>query len=112
MMDENVKGYFGERLKELGIHVCTVLFDTALCGIWLVGEYCLEHFLVPQFHVDSVISSVAFWVFRALFAAATLVPCASHVYRHIKIVILRDKMTIRTVERELEPAASRAEAKP
>jgi hypothetical protein len=101
MADGEVKGYFRDKLKEITVHVCTVIADTILLGVWLVGEYCFEHYLVPKFPVHTPIATAALWVFRGLFACSTLIPCASKVYKHVRIVLLRDSAAIRQVKDEV-----------
>jgi len=93
--------YFKEKLRDLVIHVCTIFFDIALAGVWLIGEYCLEHFLVPLFKVDSFVSNVSLWIIRVLFAVSTLVPCVSKILKHVRIVWIRDR-----IEARKETAAS------
>jgi hypothetical protein len=109
MPKNELKGDFLGKLKDFGMHVFTVIFDIGLAGVWLVGEYCLEHFLVPRFHVDSFISVAALWIFRILFAVLTLIPCASNILTHIQIVLLRNRDKVRQVKTELETPYPREE---
>jgi len=106
MAEDDVRGYFFEKLKQFAVHACTVVFDIGLGGVWLIGEYCLEHFLIPQFRVDSIVSVAALWAFRILFAVSTLIPCASKIFKHVKIVWLRDRAEVRQFKQGLDLAAS------
>lgn len=108
-MSEDVKAYATEKAQDLGIHFLTVLFDIALLGVWLAGEYCLEHFLVPRFKVDSLISVAVLWVFRVLFAVSTLIPFASKILKHVRIALLRDRAEVRQAKAKIASAEGAGE---
>lgn len=99
-MDDDVKSYFRDKRNEFAVQAYTVLFDTALAVVWLTGEYCLEYCL-SRFRVSSLVPIGALWIFRILFAISTLVPCASAIFKHVRIVWLRDRAQVRNVKEKL-----------
>lgn len=101
MSIETVKDVYKDGAKDVAVHICTVAADLSLCAVWLIGEYCLEHFLVPKFPVDTPIVRIALWIFRTLFAISTLVPCASKIRKHVMIIWMRDEAAIRKVKIEI-----------
>lgn len=105
MSKGEVKAYLKEKLKEVAVYVCTVVADTVLLAIWLVGEYCFEHFLVPQFPVQTPVAIGALWIFRIGFAVSTLVPFISKIRMHIRIMWLRDSAAIKKVRDEADTMA-------
>jgi len=114
MPEEAIKDYAKAKGKEVITLVCTVVADLMLAGIWLIGEYSFETYLVPKFRVDSLVAAASLWLFRVIFAMSTLIPCLSKVLMHIKIIWLRDRAAVKKTKEELESqtfASSAAENK-
>src|SRR5437870_4694446 len=101
MAEAKVKDVYKDSVKDVAVHICTVAADLSLCAIWLSGEYCLEHFLVPRLPVDNPVVKTALWIFRIFFAISTLVPCASKIRKHVLIMWMRDSAAIRNVKEEV-----------
>lgn len=100
--DDSVKIYFFDKLKEIGIVVVTIVADNFLLGLWLAGEYALEHWLVPHLPVESLIARICFWAFRVVFALSTIGPSALYTFRDLRVMWLRAKARIRETEDELK----------
>jgi hypothetical protein len=110
MAEKGVKELCEEKAKEIAVLMCTVAADTVLLGVWLVGEFCFEHFLVPTFPTETIVGTTGVWIFRVLFAASTLIPCACNVYRNIFVVLLRVVADIRQTKKELAAKGMTASA--
>ncbi len=103
MPREDVYSEFQQKLRETSIQLCTWAADLIFLIFWLLGEYLLEHFIVPWFSLNSFIIKGVFVVFRLVFGVATLVPCISNVNKHVRIILLRDSAEVTRVKEQLRP---------
>lgn len=94
MISPAIKRQLAEKIRDVGVQVCTILADNVLLAIWVVVEYWLEHRLVPQFPVTSEIGKVSFWVFRVTFAISTIGPSLVFLYRDLRIMWVRAQKAI------------------
>lgn len=88
-------------LKATVAQIGIIVADCLFLAIWLIGEYCLERYLVPIFHETSVIAAVFLWVFRVVFAASTLGPWWFFLYRHLLIFWIRTQAIIKNIKATL-----------
>jgi hypothetical protein len=79
-----LKRYFADKSRELGVQVCTIVADKLLLGVWIVMESAFETYVVPRFPLHSELSRVCFWVFRIIFAFSTLCPPLVFLYRDVR----------------------------
>jgi hypothetical protein len=87
-----------ESLKEISARITLIVADTVLLAIWLIGEYCLERYLVPAFHETSTIAAAFLWVFRLTFAVSTLGPWVFFLYRHLLIFWIQTQIRIKHIK--------------
>ena len=109
MAQEEIKDYYREKVREVAVHVGTVVADILLLAFWLIGEYCMEHFLVPRFSVDTFAARMTLGGFRILFPISTFIPCASKIRKHVIIMWMRDSADITSAKAKIDAAAAQGE---
>jgi hypothetical protein len=102
MREAFVRSHTVEKLKDLGVLVCTILADNLLLIVWIGAEYCLEHYIVPRINIESVIERVAFWTLRVIFAASTVIPSLIFTYRDVRIMWIRSQTEIKMKQKAME----------
>ena len=94
---KGVNRQLADKAWDLGVQVCTVLFDSVFLAAWLLLEYCLEHYLVPRYRVETQVFTYAFLACRILFAVATVIPILINIVADVQVIWFRSRARVADV---------------